>query len=110
MPSITEDEVMAVIDRIERGDLVVEPDCDWDVVWSPQIFMTADGWKFVVFNDGGQWDYIEHVGSPDGRWLEPQDIDEDKTPRLDAYCPASVEIARRWGLSEAGACILRRFS
>lgn len=101
---------MAVIARVERGEVSVTPEYDWDVAWTNWSFRTADGWTFIVFNDGGHWDYIEHVHSPDGRSLEPEEIDEDKTPNLDAYCPRSVEIARRWGLSEQGARMLMRFS
>jgi len=110
MSAITEDEVMAVIARIERGDLSVVPENDWDIAWGGETFKTADGWTFVVFNDGGQWDYIECVGAPDGRWLESADISDTMTPRIDDYTPTSVGIARRWGLSEAGASILMRFS
>src|SRR5687767_11739975 len=109
-PQITEDEVMAVIARIERGDLTVRASCEWSVGAPSVEFDTQDGWRFVVFNDSGQWDYIECVRAPDGRWLESEDIDETKTPRIDTYCPSSVEIARRWGLSETGACVLMRFS
>lgn len=110
MSAITEDEVMAVIARIELGELRVVPENDWDIAWGGERFKTVDGWTFVVFNDGGQWDYVECVGAPDGRWLESQDISDEKTPRIDGYCPSSAEIARRWGLSERGACVLMRFS
>lgn len=30
----------------------------------------APGWIFVVFFDAGEWDYIDHVLSPDGRRRE----------------------------------------
>ena len=100
MPSIAEDEVLEVIRRIEHGEVSVLVDHEWEVAWGPRAFTTSDGWRFVVFNDGGQWDYIEQVDSPDGRCLEPDDWN---TPRLDAYSPASIDVARRWGLSEAGA-------
>ena len=34
MASITEDEVMSVIARIERGEWTVVSDYAWDVVWT----------------------------------------------------------------------------
>jgi hypothetical protein len=43
MASITEDEVMSVIARIERGEWTVVPDYDWVVVWTNRTFKTADG-------------------------------------------------------------------
>ena len=73
-------------------------------------FTTADGWRFIVFNDGGQWDYVECVYAPDGRALGSDDISDVTTPRLDAYCPRTVEIARRWGLDDGGAKILAEYS
>ena len=30
------------------------------------VFDSIDGWKVAVFYDGGEFDYVEHVITPDG--------------------------------------------
>jgi len=106
VPSVSEDEVLEVIARVEAGDLLVTKDCSWDVGALGVKFTTEDGWRIVVFNDAGQWDYIETVEAPDGRFLESPEIDE--MPCVEDYHPATVAIARLWGLSaEEAECFAR---
>jgi hypothetical protein len=54
-------------------------------------FHTDNGWKLLVFNDCGCWDYIDRAEHPDGRILDVFDILADK-PIEDP------KTARQWGL------------
>ncbi|MCA9317240.1 MAG: hypothetical protein KDB73_17260 [Planctomycetes bacterium] len=98
----TEAEALRVIERIEAGVVGVSPSEPWGA-WSNLVsFTTTNGWRFVVFNDFGQWDYIEGVIDPEGARL----VVSDQTPQLDAYAPSSVDLAMRWGLSRPEAEVL----
>lgn len=33
-------------------------------------FQSSNGWTFIVFSDGGEWDYIHRVSSPSGEELK----------------------------------------
>jgi hypothetical protein len=54
-------------------------------------FVTDNGWKLLVFNDCGCWDYIEVAEHPDGRILDVYDILADKPIE-------EPKTARKWGL------------
>ena len=91
-------EVRRVIHSVEAGELRASPDVPWSVAWDIVTFRTEDGWQFRVFNDGGQWDYIDSVEASDGTVLCSPDI--DRYPDIEEYAPTTLEAARRWGLSE----------
>lgn len=71
----------------ERPDPVVCP----DDVWAGNCFYAAsNGWKLVVFNDCGSWDYVDRVTAPDGRQADFDQI----IHFIEGYTP-SDEVARR---------------
>ncbi len=104
MDAADHEEIRHVIDQVESGQLRAVPDAPWSVAWNLETFRTANGWQFRIFNDGGQWDYVDSVEAPDGAVLCHPDI--DRFPEIADYAPKSIEVARNWGLSEEGARLL----
>jgi hypothetical protein len=50
--------------------------------WYCSVFewRTPNGWTIRVFNDCGEWDYVEELEAPDGRvWLYPHFVDDGRT-------------------------------
>lgn len=41
-------------------------------------FVTDNGWKLTVFNDAGDWDYLESAEDPRGNTLDYEDINDDE--------------------------------
>lgn len=102
---LTEDEVLSVLEAIDRGELTLNTD---DVIDAKDnfcgdfAFRVSNGWLFVIFNDCDQWDYIQTVTAPDGRTLDFDDIwgpaEPDAVcpmPRLKAFAPKS----EAWGIT-----------
>lgn len=49
---------------------------------------TDDGWRFVVFIDGGDLDYVDEATAPDGRWADFDAwAEEDGRKQGDAPAP-----------------------
>ncbi len=73
-----EDEVLrelssVTIDRPASNVHPAAPD-DGSIAWYSGVvsWRTQGGWIVSVFNDCGEWDYLERVEAPDGRvWLYP---------------------------------------
>jgi hypothetical protein len=105
--AITEAEILAVIRDIEAGRLSVVKDTVWDMGGCP-TFTTSSGWKFVVFNDAGQWDYFESISAPDGRFLD--DVIDSEFPVVTDYAPSTVEALRRWGFDDSEARVCWKFT
>jgi len=49
---------------------VADPKWSWKTLVCNVPFITEAGWKIVVFQDGGDFDYIDRVTSPDGATIE----------------------------------------
>lgn len=57
-------QVYTVLQSILDGTVTVkETGNDWS---SNREFTTSSGWKFIVFDDCGEWDYIDNVITPKG--------------------------------------------
>jgi hypothetical protein len=106
-PAISEREILDVIAAIESGAVTVVKDDVWDMGGCPE-FVTSTGWRFLVFNDAGQWDYFESVTAPDGRRIEPLDFDDMAT--VNDYAPPSIEAMTRWGLDAEESRICWKFT
>lgn len=79
MPTI--DECVAVLKSIDSGTRTIVPDqCPRELTHGDICYVTNDGWKIVVFNDGMSFDYIDRVESPAGEvfdcWAEDRPQDE----------------------------------
>ena len=84
---------------INAGLIVVEPDCDPDEVWAGNVtYRTDTAWIIVVFNDCGEFDYIDHLIDPQG-----QRFDWDSAGPIGLlirrWRPPSQELVERiWGI------------
>ncbi|MBN9420769.1 MAG: hypothetical protein J0I12_35315 [Candidatus Eremiobacteraeota bacterium] len=87
MGALTEDECLDFLQRIETGELTLEPvHCAQDVFAGDVEYLASNGWSLVVFNDANEWDYIERISSGDGRKIGFEEISESMT-RLSHYSP-----------------------
>src|SRR5262245_27423319 len=103
MPQIDEREILEVIHAIESGVVSVTKSDPWNYEGNDcPVFTTSNGWRFVVFNDIGQWDYFESITAPDGRRVCPLDRDACM-PTVEDYVPASIAVLRRWGFDDEEA-------
>lgn len=66
---MTASDVGALLRRIVHGELEVTAVGEtWDEVFAGDVrFALSDGSQLVVFNDCGDWDYVDEVVLPDGR-------------------------------------------
>lgn len=83
---ITTDELLAVLHAVERGDVTLEVDGATPAqVYAGDVYYKAsNGWRLVVFNDCGEWDYLDSVIAPDGRSAEfPDGHSDDEDTDLD---------------------------
>ena len=71
------EEIILLLRQIHSKEVTLE--CRMDL--SPQIIYCGDveyhvsnGWRIRIFNDCGDWDFIDSVFSPDGRIWQYNDI------------------------------------
>ncbi len=94
------EEAMALLGAIEHGEVTLTAEAE------PQASVVAiytahggdfDGWAVAVFNDCGEWDYLEWVKAPDGReWHFPS---KDFSPHAVAdYTAPRGQWWSRWGI------------
>ncbi|MCE9669075.1 hypothetical protein LY474_14780 [Myxococcus stipitatus] len=104
---LTEEEVLAVLEALERGDVTI-PDAQRRAVEdAPRVdmpYLCSNGWFFLIFNDDFEWDYILRVTAPDGRGLVFADIAGPPggpipMPRLYDYRPSPAIALDVWGLA-----------
>jgi hypothetical protein len=81
MPELSPASVLDVLRAIDRGDLTI---IGIEGVQEVTIeFTVSNGWKLFVFNDAGEWDYLESALAPNGsRWAAPTEpgVDEKAWP------------------------------
>lgn len=89
---MTEAEEAEVLAVLERGPVGVG---HWGYC-SLEVFPLQDGWEVAIFNDCGEWDYVEWVQAPDGRrWDFPFDTLRPLTQRLADWRPSGGAL-RGW--------------
>lgn len=63
---VTHDEIIALLHRMDSGDLDFW--CEsrgWNDTYCGDVtFVTAEGHLVVVFNDCGDWDYVDSIYNP----------------------------------------------
>jgi hypothetical protein len=107
---LPEPEAMAFLRRIESGEvqleLVAGPTAEPGIKFQHTIarYKTSDGWEMAVFNDAGEWDYVEWITAPDGRCWSYEKAAEpgDEETEVQAYQPPKdvVENAYHWNKME----------
>lgn len=63
-------------------------------------YRLTNGWTVVVFNDCGEWDYIDSMISPDGDKLDYEDqpeYDSDQPRFFDRLEPCGKDGCPHWG-------------
>lgn len=77
-----EADLLAVLRAIEAGEVTIT--CEIDPVYCVHVeYRTSNGWRLVVFNDCGEWDYLDSAEAPDGRtwaFLEMSEAMQDYRP------------------------------
>ncbi|KAA1237125.1 hypothetical protein FHL81_10830 [Agrobacterium tumefaciens] len=65
-------------------------DAHGDMLWGDETHDAKDGWKVVIFWDGGEYDYVDHWISPEGEvicpWDWPHDFENHGTDRDKLIC------------------------
>lgn len=90
---LMETDILRVLRAIEAGEVRLTPDGRAD----PRQdlgrigYTTSTGWHLVVFNDAGNWDYLEEITAPDGRSAGFEEM--DTMPQVCTYQP-SLEVSR----------------
>jgi hypothetical protein len=85
---LTEAEILEVLQAIELRtiqllpDHVIHPNDSGNI-----LYTTSTGWKLVVFNDVGCWDYLDSMQAPDGRRATFEDI--QGMPGVRNYTPSA---------------------
>lgn len=88
---------------IERGNSTVKL-TSGDPLIGDVHFRTGNGWTFVVFSDGGEWDYIHRVSAPSGEelkvWPEAAKSDSACMMKLVNYHPPDGQSRMIWGFMD----------
>ncbi len=75
---MTEQEIVAMCEAVDAGELSVELEGGetWAEAYARNMtFRFGNGIRLVVFNDCGQWDYIDSYIETDGTKTEPDWLD-----------------------------------
>jgi hypothetical protein len=74
--SVTAQEIIAMCEAVDSGGLLVELEGGqtWDRAYSGNMtFRFGNGYRLLVFNDCGEWDYVDSYIAPDGTRTEVDD-------------------------------------
>lgn len=103
---MTGDDLCAVLEAIERGDVTIKPTGRTaDETYAGNVvYRASNGWTIVVFNDCNCWDYLNSVAAPDGAEREypsgehPESYDEIDELFL-SYSPPDDVIRNIYGFT-----------
>lgn len=76
----TIDEALAVLEAVCRGEVTATPrETPKEIYAGDVVYDLSNGWQVIVFNDCGEWDYVDSMTSPDGTRFEsfPEDYNQD---------------------------------
>lgn len=90
---ITETEAITLLNAIEFGFIKLSPELDGDGVL--RTWETENGWRITVFDDAGNWDYIDNIVAPDGRVLN-WDYFHSWMTELTDWSPSVTSIRTIW--------------
>lgn len=86
--------------RIEEGTSTIELIAG-DILLGDVQYRTGNGWTFVVFSDGAEWDYIHSVTTPSGEklkvWPVPEKDESEHMLKLQNYRPPDEQSKTIWG-------------
>ncbi len=95
---MTDDEALAFLRAIESGEVtLISRWGDPAAQNGPFPYDASNGWEIWVFNDVGEWDYVDEIRAPDGRYTG-----FDQSLAIEHYEPSPEVIERAYGFP-AGA-------
>ncbi|WP_049872254.1 DUF7693 family protein [Myxococcus hansupus] len=97
---LREQEVLDVLHAIERGEVTIpieQQDAASERYSGHVEFIGSNGWRFVIFDDCHEWDYIVEVTAPDGRSLDYETMYRTM-PTLAHYRPPLSLSIDQWGI------------
>lgn len=72
MTTITD--AVRLLFAIERGDIRIKAEVPANDIYAGNVtYRTQDGWILTIFNDCGEFDYVDRVEAPDGTAWECHD-------------------------------------
>jgi len=92
---VTERDIVAMCEAVDAGELsvVLEGGETWDKAYSGNMsFLFGNGIRLIVFNDCGEWDYVDSYIEADGTKTES----EYDAPLLFDWEPKHFA---RWGIT-----------
>ncbi len=102
---MTEQDILAMCKAVDAGELSVELEGGktWDEAYSGNMrFRFGNGFRLVVYNDCGEWDYIDSYIAPDGTRTEVIVPDVTET-QAQADDPSLFDLEpkhfARWGIT-----------
>ena len=82
---LSEVDAQAFIEAIERREITLEAEGSLAVVYAGNCYYQAsNGWQLVVFNDCGEFDYIDSITTDDGRMIQSFYVDYGSDPQCAA--------------------------
>lgn len=106
----TEQRALEELYAIERGESVVSPPDNAEHFCLVVEHKTSNGWTFGIFDDCGEWDYVQYFVTPEGvrvdpweDWLDGYECEEwpghpihDGYQRLRNYSAEDHDALHRW--------------
>jgi len=84
--STVERELLEFLRAVEAGTIALRSEqLPQDIYAGNVTYLAANGWTISVFNDVNEWDYIDRIGTSDGRIFDFDALDE--MPALRDYQP-----------------------
>jgi hypothetical protein len=101
--NVTEQDILSMCEAVDAGELSVELEGGetWDVAYSGNMsFRFGNGFRILVFNDCGEWDYIDSYIAADGTRTEVNvpDVTETVAEDLSLFDWEPKHFAR-WGIT-----------
>ncbi len=100
---MTEQDILAMCRAVDAGELSVELEGGetWDKAYSGNMwFRFGNGVRLVVYNDCGEWDYIDSYIAPDGTRTEVIVPDVTETVAVDpSLFDWEPRHFARWGIT-----------
>ena len=96
MRKLDESEILDFLGQVESGAIKLS------IVGRPwgycgvEVFRASNGWEIAIFNDCGEWDYIEWITAPcadftcDDMW--PEGLATRPMPTLDCWEPTNLDV------------------
>lgn len=86
---------LEVLAKIEAGEISISTEgATWDEVYDGNVrFLAGNGWRFTVYLDVDEWDYVDRIISVDGIELDFDWI-ADNCPDLFNWSPSDSELWR----------------